>query len=263
MAKPLTPIIKDLPLELIDEPRGMLRMDIDPDALQDLSQSISEIGLLQPIMVAVDGDRFEIVFGHRRLLATKMLGLPIIRCIIRHLTKAEIGIARATENISRSDLTPLEEATTYHNLIEAYDFTIQQVVKKMGKSVAIVKRRLALLRMPDCLQQAVHKRQISMNVAEELWPISDPDDLEYYLSFALEGGCTSDVAKSWCKDWKDTQRRKGQNNASVPPQLAPTEPRPIYVSCDLCLGPMELGQEIVLRVCPACFTAIKTPKQES
>lgn len=260
MAKLLKQTIRDLSLDLIDEPKGILRMDIDPADLEDLAQSISEIGLLQPIMVAVDGERFEIVFGHRRYLASQKLGLSTIRSIVRVMTQKEIGIARATENISRADLTPLEEAATYQNLIEAYGFTLEQVAKKMAKSAGTIKRRMDLLRMPPILQQAVHKKQISMSVAEEFWPISDTADLEYYMSFALQGGCTTEVARSWCKDWRDAKRRKSTGNEPTPSQLAPNEPRPIYVTCDLCVGPMELGQETVLRLCPNCFKIIQQTK---
>jgi ParB family chromosome partitioning protein len=260
MAKPSKQTVKNISLDLIDEPKGILRMDIDPDELEDLAQSISEIGLLQNILLAIDGDRFEIVFGHRRFLAHKKLGLSTIRSIVREMTQEEIGIARATENISRADLTPLEEAATYRNLLDEYGLSLDQVAQKMGKSPGTIKRRMDLLKMPPSLQKAVHSKSISISVAEELWPISDPADLDYYLGFALEGGCTREVARSWCKDWRDAKRRKASNGEPTPSQLAPNEPRPIYVTCDLCLGAMELGQETVLRICPDCFQTIKNAK---
>lgn len=257
MAKPSGQKIKDLSLDLIDEPKGILRMDIDPDDLADLAQSISEIGLLQPILVATHDDRFEIVFGHRRYLACVKLGLSTVKSIIRKMTDQEIGIARATENISRADLTPIEEASTYRNLIDEYGLTLEQVAKKMGKKPGTIKRRMDLLRMPPILQKAVHKKQISMTVAEELWSIRDPSSLDYYLMFAIENGCTREVARSWAKDWKDTQRRSQTPDVEGGGDYSPTEPRPVYVSCDLCSGPMEIGKETVMRVCPECFKTIK------
>lgn len=260
MGKPSKQTIKDLFLALIDEPKGIIRMDINQVGIQELAQSISQVGLLQPILVARDGDRYEIVFGHRRFLASKKLGLTTIRALVRDMDQKAIGIARATENISRADLTPLEEAATYDNLIKEYGFSLEQIAQKMAKSAGTIKRRMDLLRMPPSLQQAVHKKQISMSVAEELWPISDPTDLDYYLSFALEGGCTTEVARSWCKDWRDLKRRKASNGEPTPSQLAPNEPRPIYVACDLCAGPTELGKETVLRLCPDCFKIIKQTK---
>jgi len=249
--------IKDVSMSLIDEPKDVLRMDIDPQGISDLAQSISEIGLMQPILLAIDGDRFELVFGHRRFLACKKLELSSIRSIVREMTAEEIGIARATENINRADLTPIEEANTYANLIRVYGLSIEGVACKMGRTAGTIKRRMDLLKMPPQLQEAVHSKRISMTVAEELWPISDMTDLDYYLSFALDGGCTKDVARSWCKDWKDKKRRQQSAGAEGVQEFSPVEPRPIYVSCDLCRGPMEIGQELVLRVCPDCANTIK------
>jgi len=250
-------LIRDVDLDLIDEPKDILRMDIDTQAIVELSQSISEIGLLQPILLAVDGDRYELVFGHRRFLACQKIRLKTIRAIVRHMTSQEIGVARATENINRADLTPIEEANTYVNLINLYGFTVEEVSQKMGKSCGTIKRRMDLLRMPPQLQEAVHKKRLSISVAEELWVIGDLADLDYYLSFAIDGGCTKDVARGWAKEWKDNKRRKKTAGDLTHLTPAPNEPRPVYVSCDLCMGPMEIGKETVLRLCPECATTIK------
>jgi len=257
MGKRSKQTIKDLSLDLIDEPKGILRLDIDPDDLDDLARSISEIGLLQPILVSVDGDRYELVFGHRRFLACQKLELSSIRSIVRYMTPEEIGVARATENISRSDLTPIEEAATYKSLLDEYGFTLEQIAKKMGKNPGTIKRRMDLLKMPPSLQKAVHAKKISISVAEQLWAISDPADLEYYLTFALDGGCTKEVARSWAQDWRKKKRQQNNPGIEGGGDVAPTEPRPVYVSCDLCAGPMEIGQETVLRLCPDCIKTIK------
>jgi len=257
MAKPLTQKIKELSLDLIDEPKGILRMEINLEDLDILAQSISEIGLLQPILVAVDGDRFEVVFGHRRYLASRRLGLATIKAIVREMTQEEIGIARATENIARADLTPLEEALTYKNLIEQYSLSVEQVGRKMGKAPGTIKRRMDILKMPPQLQKAVHSKSISISVAEQLWSISDLTDLDYYLTFALDGGCTKEVARSWAQDWRKKKRQEASPNPEGVQDRAPSEPRPVYVSCDLCSGPMEIGQETVLRICPDCYKTIK------
>ena len=258
MAAPLKQTIKNLSLDLVDEPKGILRMDIDPEELDDLTQSISEIGLLQPILAAIHGDRFEIVFGHRRYLAHVKLGLSTINAIVRKMTQQEIGIARATENIERSDLTPIEEAATYRSLIDEYKLTLEQVAKKMSKTPGTIKRRLDLLRMPPALQKAIHKKQVSMTVAEELWPIADESSLDYYLSFAIENGCTKEVARQWCKDWRDGQRRsQSSSDKGGPVDLSPYEPRPSYVPCDLCAEPVNLNETKFFRTCLACAGAIK------
>ncbi len=249
--------IKQTPLDLIDEPKGILRMEIDRDYIAELAESISEVGLLQPILVAIDGERFEIVFGHRRYLACQHLGLWAINAIQRQMTAQEIGMARATENIARADLTPVEEAATYKSLLDEYDFTIEQVAKKMGKSAGTIKRRMDLLKMPPLLQQAVHKGTIGMTVAEELWSISDNTSLEYYLSFAVDNGCTREVARQWAKDWKDSQRRAQTVDAGGGLEdRSPNEPRPTYTACDICTEPVEVNEAKFFRTCKACHKGI-------
>lgn len=257
MKKTALPIEKDIDLTLIDEPSEMIRLEIDYDYIDELAQSIKEIGLLQSILLARKGRRFELVAGHCRLLAHKKAGLLTIRATIKDMSTQQIVIARATENLSRKNLTPLEEAKTYHDLIYKHGLTLHDVARKVGKSPALVKRRQDILKMPEPLQKAVHKKLISITVAEELWPISDLAMLEYYLSFALEGGCTATVARSWCKDWRDSKRRKEAGNEEGGELFSPLEPRPIYVTCDLCQGPTELGKEIVLRCCPECHATIQ------
>lgn len=256
MAKPSKEIEKTVDCSLIDEPDGMIRMDIDQDYINELALSIKEIGLLQRILLARKGERFEIVAGHCRFLAHIRAGIPRIKAIIRTMTRREIVIARATENIARKDLTPIEEAATYSDMHETHGMSLEEIGKKMGKSPGIVKRRIDMLRMPPQLQEALHKRRISIAVAEELWPISDLTQLDYYLSFALDGGCTKDVARQWCKDWKDSKRRQSSAVAGGGEAMSPCEPRPTFLPCDLCLNPVELGKDKIMRACPECYQLI-------
>lgn len=241
----------------IDEPGEINRMEIDPEKITELAESISEIGLLQPILLRPVKDRYEIVAGHRRFLASQKLGLSVIDAVVKEMTDQEAAIIRASENLNREGLTPIEQAAIFSNLISKHKMPIERVAKKFGYKPSTIKRRMDLLRMPPQLTQAVHQGRLSVTVAEELWPISDLTHLDYLLSFALDGGCTMMVARSWVKDWRDNKRREAAGNEPTASQLAPNEPRPIYVACDLCSGAMEIGQETVFRTCPACTKIIK------
>jgi len=257
MTKSTMDKITAVDLSKIDEPRTIDRMEIDQGLVAELAESISEVGLLQPILLRIDGDRYEIIAGHRRYLAHKRLELKTINAIVREMSDQDAAILRATENLARVDLTPIEEASIFKNLLENLGMRVDQIAKKVGKSAGLVKRRMDLLKMPPQLQEAVHNKRISISVAEEFWPITDMSTLDYYLSFALDGGCTRDVARAWCKDWRDTVRRSESASGEGGQVFAPSEPRPVYVTCDLCTGPMEIGQEVVLRVCNNCFKIIK------
>ena len=244
--------IAEVDLSLIDEPKGIARMEISAEAISELAQSISEIGLLQPILLRKDGERYEVIAGHRRFLAHKELGLKTIKSIIRVMTDQEAAFSRATENLARVDLTPLEEAAIYLDLRDNHSMTFVEIGAKVGKTPGLVKRRTDLLKMPPQLQKAVHEKRISLGVAEELWPITDVTVLDYYLSFALDGGCTVAVARSWCKDWRDTVRRKSSEVEGSGGLVSPYEPRPTFMTCDVCQGPVELGKDKIIRACPEC-----------
>ena len=258
MAKAIKKMNKDLELVLIDEPSKIDRFGVDQDYITELANSIEEVGLLQSIIVRPVGARFEIIAGHCRFLAHKKLGRLKIHASIIPMDDGAAALARATENLARSNLTPMEEATVYRSLIDDQDFTIDQVSKKMGKSGGVVKRRLDLIRMPEVLQNAIHKKLVSVTVAEELWPIADLTSLQYYLSFAIDSGCTKETARIWCKEWKDSKRREGQIASGTELISNPYEPRPTYMPCDLCHAPVELGTETTLRICPGCGETIKS-----
>ena len=243
---------KNVEMDLIDEPKGVVRLEIDPGQVKGLAENIDEVGLLQPIIVRPDGERFEIVLGHRRYLAHKVLKARKIACIVRVLSDVECAIMRGTENVQRVDLSPIEEAAIYADLRDTHNLSHDQIGKKMGKSPGIVKRRLDLLKMPPHLQQAIHIKAINYSVAEELWSLGDNSAIDYFLGYAVDHGATQAVVRGWVKDWKDEQRRKQSGTGEGGGARAPMETRPVYVACDLCEGPMELGSETLFRTCPKC-----------
>jgi ParB/RepB/Spo0J family partition protein len=257
MEKRLKRKITEVLLIKIDEPGVVDRMDIDPEKITELSESIDEVGLLQPILLRPVGERFEIVAGHRRFLACQRLGLPALDAVVKEMTDQEAAIIRASENLARENLTPLEESIIFSNLLTTYGMTLEAIAKKFGYKAGTIKRRLDLIKMPPQLKQAVHEKRISVSVAEELWPISDLTHLDYLLSYAIDGGCTKEVARAWCKDWRDQKRRSEDPATPGGQYFGPNEPRPVYVPCDLCTGPMEIGEETVLRLCKKCFKIIK------
>lgn len=248
---------------VIDEPKGRIRFEVEEGPIKELAESIKAVGQLQPILIRPAGARYEIIYGHRRFLAHQRLGKARIWATVKKLDDVQAAIMRATENIARLDISPVEEAAVYANLIEHLGLTIDQIAKKMGKTVGIVKRRLDLLGMPPELQAAVHNKEISYGVAETLWQLKDPGAISYYLPFAIENGVTVQVCRGWVKDQKDELRRKQGDVGGGGGLLSPFENRPVYVACDTCQDPIEIGEETVLRCCPGCTAAIIKAVEES
>jgi len=256
MAKVSKAKLQEIKLELIDEPQGVIRLEIDQEKVKNLAENIDSIGLQQPIVLRPVGEMFEIVAGHRRYLAHRLLGRDRIPAIVRKMDDVQCALARASENIRRVDLSPIEEAAVYADLRDNHGMTINDIGAEMGKTTGIVKRRLDLLKMPPQLQKAVHLEQISYGVAEELWRIDDIGSVDYYLGFAIDHGVTVEVARGWVKDYRDKKRRAGADVGGRGGEPSGGESRPVYVSCDLCQGPMVLGTETIYRVCEKCAEII-------
>ena len=232
-------------------------MEIDPDEIEGLSNSIKAIGQLQAILVRPVGERFEIVFGHRRYLAIKQAGQKFIQAVVRDLDDTETALMRATENVERKNISPIEEAAVYEDLNKNLGLTLDQIAKRMGRSAGVIRRRLDSLRMPSCLQKAVHRKEIGHSVAEELWSLGKIEDIEYFLGFAVDHGATYAVVRQWVRDKRDERRREKKDVGTGGRDLSPMESRPVYVACDTCLDAMEIGSETIMRVCKTCFKTIE------
>lgn len=251
-----------IPLGKIRRPSIIDRIQISEEAINELADNIREHGLLQSPLVRQMGEQYEIIFGDRRILAVSKLGWTEAECKIVTMDDAESAEVRASENLAREDLTVIEEARIYKNLMEKYGKTIDQIARRMGKKAGTVKRRLDLLKMPKCLQDAMHAKKIGYGVAEALWPIADPGALDYYLSFACDHGVTVTVARQWATDWKGAQRRLEPNEDSISTLSSPAEMRPTYIACDLC-DQAELIQDLkTIHLCKQCAKTLTRAKIE-
>lgn len=249
-------IFRRIKLSLLDRPKEIARMEIDQDELKELAASIEERGLMQPIEVTPRGDRFLIVFGDRRYLAHERLGKKEIMCRIEDLADDQVIIDRAMENVQRVNLTPFEEGHIYAGLMETAEMSLDEISKRVGKSPALVQRRIDILRMPESFQKALHNRTINVTVAEELWSCPDAMKREYFLELAVEHGVTKAIARQWVQDYRKdlrAERVTGEAGHSPPMEF---EDAPIYRACDICKGPVEFKDLHDMRLCPHCFKLV-------
>ena len=152
-----------------DQPRSVF----DENKLLELADSIKEHGLLQPILVKPEGNRYYIIAGERRFRATKLAGLERISCIVRNCTEQEMTERALIENIQRADLSPVEEGLAYSRLIEEYGLTQEQVAKRVGKGRPTVANLLRIIQLPAEILDLLHNEQISLGHAKVLLGIED------------------------------------------------------------------------------------------
>lgn len=149
----------DLPLHLIDEDTDQPRNQFDDEAIQELMNSISELGLLSPIKVRkLDNGRYKIIYGNRRYKASKNLGRPTIPCIVSNVTdELEIYLEQIAENLTREGFTPVEEAEAFHKLMHDPKFSSSTkfLSSKLGKPESYIKNKLELLKFDAKVRKLV------------------------------------------------------------------------------------------------------------
>jgi ParB family chromosome partitioning protein len=151
------------------------RRDFDDDSLQELANSIRQIGVIQPITLRDMGDgTYVIIAGERRWRASQRVGLTTIPAYIRTVDDENMMEMALVENIQRQDLTALEVALAYQSLIEQHNLTQEQLSERVGKNRATVTNYLRLLKLPASVQVAIRNREIDMGHARALLALTDP-----------------------------------------------------------------------------------------
>lgn len=161
--------LRDVPVDLIQRGKYQPRRDMQPEALEELAESIKAQGVMQPIVVrAIDDQRFEIIAGERRWRATQLAGLDTIPALIRDVTD-EAAVAMALiENIQREDLNPMEEAMALQRLQREFELTHAQVAQAVGKSRSAVTNLLRLTNLRDDVQRMLEHGDLEMGHARAL-----------------------------------------------------------------------------------------------
>ncbi|MCR5510725.1 MAG: ParB/RepB/Spo0J family partition protein [Lachnospiraceae bacterium] len=154
------------------------RKTFSEDELQELSDSIKQVGLINPIIVQdrkSDKDHYMIIAGERRWRASRMAGLTEIPIVIRHYTEKEIVEISLIDNLQRTDLNPIEEALTYKKLLDDFGMKQDEVAERVSKSRSAVTNSVRLLKLCDNVQQMIIDELISEGAARALIGVEDPD----------------------------------------------------------------------------------------
>lgn len=185
----MSDILKLIAIDEIQQNPYQPRLTFNNDELNELSTSIQENGLIQPIIVrpsAVIG--YELIAGERRLRASKLAGLSEIPAIIKEVSDDDSMKQAIIENLQRSNLNPIEEAKAYQQLIEKNKVTHEELAQYMGKSRPYITNILRLLNLPSFLQKAVEKGDITQGHARVLLSLDNEDDQYRWLDKITKEG---------------------------------------------------------------------------
>ncbi len=186
------------------------RKKFDEEALNELANSISEHGILEPIIVSPRDNKFIIVAGERRFKAASKVGLKKVPVIVKDLSDETIAEIAIIENIQREDLTAIEEANAYQNLIYEMGYTQDEVAKKVGKKRATISNSLRLLKLSPNMQEAVNSGELSAGHARAILSVKKQLNQKVLFNEIIKEGLSVRAAEKRASDLNSTNTTKSK-----------------------------------------------------
>ena len=191
-------------LSLIEPNKDQPRKSFDKEKIETLAQSIKDHGVIQPLVVVKNGDRYSIVAGERRWRAAKAAGITEIPVVVKDYTPRELTEIALIENIQREDLNPIEEALGYRSLMDEFDLTQDTVAQRIGKSRSAVANTLRLLSLSSDLQKLVISGELSSGHARAVLSVNDESLHKEFAEKIIESGMSVREAENMAKRLNST-----------------------------------------------------------
>ena len=242
--------IKEIPLDQILEPEVPVRSVADDEKMQELVVSVDRVGLLQPLVVRPEGEKFRIVAGHRRYIALRAMGAGTAPCSVVEVGAGEAALMSLAENLAREDIDPIDEAKYFQYLVSSLGLTHDDIAGRIGKHRTYVTKRLALLRLDEDTKQDITYRSLPPSTALELGRVPDKPTRDYLRTTAVKGGASTAVVRTWVEA---ELRQPGTMDAGDitgphPDDLRSSKPEsPRCLICDVSLD------DRLLKMCWLCY----------
>lgn len=227
-------VLTRINLNDLREPVQVARAQIDEQGIEELAADIRTNGVIQPLHVKEVAGGYEVVDGHRRLLASRRANLAVVPCLVLSRKDASELVVKIHANLHRQDWTPVEEAAFYAELLPQCDDDTDKLAALVKQSRNYVENRLLLLRGDPAVLEAVVNREITLGVAQELNKIRLDKDRAYYLGWAKQTGATIATVRQWraiCEAQAQATPPAGGNGEPVV-YSSPVEYKPLV--CYLC-----------------------------
>ena len=172
--------ISQIPVDKIKANPHQPRSNFDHESLEDLTNSIKEHGILQPLILAPAGNNYQVIAGERRWRAAQLLNLKTVPAVVREMEEQQKLELALVENIQRQDLNPIEEAVAFQRLIDEFSLTQEEVSRRVGKSRAAVANTLRLLSLPAAIQKALMSGKINFSAARIIAGLPPAERLKFF-----------------------------------------------------------------------------------
>ena len=206
--------VTEISIDKISPNREQPRRIFDETALEELAESMKQLGVIQPIVLAKDGDYYKIIVGERRWRAAKIAGLKKIPAIIKDLDETSAYEIALVENLQRENLNLIEEARGYRKLVDIFGLSQEEVAQKVGKSRPTVTNALRLLNLDERVQQFVLNNEITGGHARALLGIEDKDAQCRIAEKIIENGLSVRATEALVKNYNNQKPVNNDNRVN-------------------------------------------------
>lgn len=253
--------IKSVNIDDLLEPEQPLRLEANDEYISNLADSIQSNGLINPLTIIPKDEKYEIVAGHRRYLACKEAGLRKIPCrIISGDSRKKISIS-LSENLARRDMSPMEEASTFKEIQENWNWSCKQIGRIVGKSHNYVNRKLSLLDLPNDLQLLLHERKLGMDHAHVLAEIEDEYTRQTYTDEVIKRKTSVHTLREWVANLKAINLYDTSPDEETIEAMKLSAQHKTYHTCQICDGAFEINNLTQLLVCKNCAIKVLEAKK--
>ena len=248
----MSDLVKEISIDLIDDPVVAMRSDVYDSEIESLAASIKEYGLLEPLVVRPVGNRFELIAGHRRLVACRQISKILLFCKIVEADDKLAYLLRIQENSHRLDVNPVDEAVFLQRVINEVGCSVAELAKMVKRSDAYIYSRLDVLDFPNYLIEAVGEKQISLSAASILNKIEDDAYRHSLVEIAAKDGISAMTADRWWQMWKLNLLPATPTPESMQAITFGGEQNESFIACVRCGGPGKVRDMVTVWVHKNC-----------
>ena len=254
--------VEMISIEELIEPKEELRSVLVKENLEELAESIKELGILEPLIVRPIEDKYEIVAGHRRFLAAQIAELKEVPCVIKEMTDKQVLLERLHENLKREELNVVDQAALIHKLRTEGGYSHKEIAEMFGKSEGWVYDTERIHYADQEIKDALIAGHIKKSHAYMLMKHPDKERRLYFLKLCIENGASPKTLDIWIRDDLGTlQYMKKVQPVQTLSDLRP-EVHKVMLSCAICNNQVPSDAMYIVHLCKDCYETLMQQKAE-
>jgi len=255
--------VKEIPIEKIQAGEHEQRLEISDESIDGLAVSIRRVGIISPLIVEEKGDAFQLVAGHRRLLAAARVGLSVVPCVVQSGSKGMQAEVTFAENFFRENLSPVELSAALKDVLDSGVIGGKELAAGFHRTEHWVHRMVAICDWPADVLDAIHNGGLSVSAASNLACVTEDRYRNFLMRNAVEQGATARTTAAWLQAWRAMQPAEEAITAAPVAGVTPSVPLVPQAPCFCCGQAFRVNEMSHVPVCGACVQVLRQAVQSA